>query len=143
MKPQNHSPITANLVTGDNRLDFLPTMFGPRLMLRGEMLVYEWMDRLSEDYGGGLWNFYTLSNGGFYMAPLLDKPLSLAVSDNWFEGELSADAAGIVATLFALCQLSEETQGTEAGDTLIDRFYFLRGYAADHAEARLIFAAID
>lgn len=28
-----------------------------------------WMDRLCEDYCGGIWNLYTLNNGGAFMAP--------------------------------------------------------------------------
>ncbi|HEI3285512.1 TPA: DUF987 family protein [Escherichia coli] len=27
------------------------------------------MDRLCEDYCGGIWNLYTLNNGGAFMAP--------------------------------------------------------------------------
>lgn len=49
--------------------------------------------RLSEDYNGGFWNFYTLTNGGFYMAPAGDKRMRLEVDGNGFSGEMSADAA--------------------------------------------------
>ncbi|MBK8105137.1 MAG: antirestriction protein [Betaproteobacteria bacterium] len=28
---------------------------------------------LAEDYNGGLWQFYVLANGGFYMAPDVDR----------------------------------------------------------------------
>jgi hypothetical protein len=45
-----------------------------------------------------------LSDGGFYMAPDLADRLE-EVDGNGFRGELSADAAGIVATPFALGQL--------------------------------------
>jgi hypothetical protein len=37
------------------------------------------------------------------MAPKPDKRLRVEVDGNGFSGEMSADAAGIVATLFALC----------------------------------------
>lgn len=105
--------------------------------------MYGWLSRLSEDYNGGFWNYYTLTNGGFYMAPATDKALRLVVAGNWFEGELSADAAGIVATLFALGQIAAEIQGTAEADALIDRYHFLRDFAAEHVEAGLIFRAID
>ena len=36
-------PVTASLVAEAQRLDFLPTYFGPRLMMRGEALVYAWL----------------------------------------------------------------------------------------------------
>jgi hypothetical protein len=140
---QEQIPVSVSLVADDNRLDFLPTFFTPRLMMRGEALVYAWMSRLSGDYKGGYWHFYALSNGGFYLAPALESPMRVAVAGNWFEGELSADAAGVVATLFALGQLAADVQGTEAGDVLIDRYYFLRDFAAEHAEGPAIFRAID
>ncbi|WP_161997356.1 antirestriction protein, partial [Escherichia coli] len=34
-----------------------------------EPRVFGWMDRLCEDYCGGIWNLYTLNNGGAFMAP--------------------------------------------------------------------------
>ncbi len=34
-----------------------------------EPLCFGWMDRLCEDYCGGIWNLYTLNNGGAFMAP--------------------------------------------------------------------------
>ena len=139
---QELSPITAVLVDDDHRLDFLPAHFGPRLMMRGESLAYAWMRRLAEDYNGGFWNYYTLTNGGFYMAPVLGR-LHLEVAGNGYSGEMSADAAGIVATLFVLGQLAADTQGTAECDALIDRYHWLRDYAADHAEAAQIYRAID
>ena len=68
------SVITANLVPENLRPHFLPRHLGS-LMLKGEFLVYGWLERLSKDYGGGLWNFYDLSNGGFYIAPCDDNDL--------------------------------------------------------------------
>ncbi|MCF1517450.1 antirestriction protein, partial [Escherichia coli] len=34
-----------------------------------EPRVFGWMDRLCEDYCGGIWNLYSLNNGGAFMAP--------------------------------------------------------------------------
>ena len=36
---QANQPVTASLVASNRRLTFLPTYFGPRLMMRGESLV--------------------------------------------------------------------------------------------------------
>lgn len=121
----------------------MPTYFGPRLMMRGEALVYAWLRRLCERYNGAYWHYYTLSDGGFYLAPDLAERLEIEVDGNGFRGELSADAAGIVATLFALGQLAAEIAGTDAADALIDRYHFLRGFAAGHPEAAAIYRAID
>ena len=98
---QANQPVTASLVASNRRLTFLPTYFGPRLMMRGESLVYAWLRRLSEDYNGGFWNYYELSNGGFYLAPELTGRLCLEVDGNGYSGELSADAAGVVRSLGA------------------------------------------
>jgi len=58
----------ASLVPDHERLAFLPKHFGTRLMLRGEISVYNWLDRLAQDYRGGYWHYYEIPNG-FYMAP--------------------------------------------------------------------------
>lgn len=131
--------ITATLVPDANRLEFLPAMFGTRLMMRGEALVYGWMRRLCKDYQGGYFNFYTPSNGGGYLALAQVQPVQIDVDSNGFSGEMSADAAGIVATLFALCQLSNETEQ----EGIVELYHALRDFAGEHKEAALIFGAID
>jgi hypothetical protein len=135
--------VTASLVAEAQRFDFLPTYFGPRLMMRGEALVYAWLRRLCDRYSGAYWHYYSLSDAGFYMAPDLAERLEIEVDGNGFRVELSADAAGIVSTLFALGQLAAEIAGTDAADALIDRYYFLRSFAAGHPEAAAIYRAID
>ncbi len=39
--------------------------------------------------------------------------------------------------------LAAEAADTDAGDALIDRYHFLRGFAAGHPEAAAIYRAID
>ena len=119
-------------------MGFLPAFFGQAMMI-GEGLVYCWMRNLSEDYQGGYWDYFKLSNGGFYMAPRTSKKFRVLVAGNYFEGELSADAAGIVATLYALCELANRT----ASDRIVDLYHLLRDYASEHPDAGQIFAAID
>lgn len=133
-----HQPITANLLPEESRMGFLPPFFGQAMMI-GEGLVYCWMRNLSEDYQGGYWDYFKLSNGGFYMAPRTSKKFRVLVAGNYFEGELSADAAGIVATLYALCELANRT----ASDRIVDLYHLLRDYASEHPDAGQIFAAID
>ena len=135
--------VAACLVAEKDRLRFLPHYFGSRFFMRGEALVYAWLRDLCPSYDGGFWQYHELTNGGFYMAPDLGCKLSFKVDGNGFSGDMSADAAGVVVTLFALSQLAAEVAGTDAADALIDRFYFLREFAHGHAEAGAIFAAID
>jgi hypothetical protein len=130
--------ITATLVPEDQRLGTLPRYFGAKLT-RAEMLVYDWMGALCEEYSGGYWEFYALSNGGFYMAPAHEGCLSISVDGNGFSGEMTANGAGLVAVLFALCQLANETEE----DHLIELYHRVREYVAHHPEAPLIYQAID
>ena len=130
--------ITARRVDDSQRLMTLPRYFGHRLMIF-ESAVYDFMHRLAPDYRGGFWQFYELSNGGFYMAP--DRAsYRFCVDSNGYEGVLSADAAGIAVCLFTYSHLS--FRDTHAG-LFGERFHQLREFALDHAEANEIFAAID
>jgi uncharacterized protein YyaL (SSP411 family) len=133
---------TAARVPPSRRRSFLPKYFGPRLMMRGENLVYSWIRHLCKSYNGAYWHFYELPNGGFYLAPDLSETLKIAADDG-FEDELSSDAAGIVVTLYALGQLAAENVETEQGDLLAERYHLLRSFASSHAEWSLIRRAID
>jgi hypothetical protein len=130
------------VVDDKERLNFLPTYLGT-LMVRGEHLVYHWMRHLSDDYDGGLWNFYELSNGGFYLVPDGPEWMHVEVHSNGFSGGVSSDAAGIISTLFMLGQLASENEGTDVGESLIRHYDSLRAFADGHAEACSIFRAID
>ena len=131
--------ITAKLVPDRHRMGFLLQFFRPHNIIRGEHLTFDWMRALCSEYGGGMWHFYTLSNGGYYMAPDLEGRLPIVWHGKGYSGEMSADAAGVVATLYALCQLAGESQE----ERLADLYHLLREHACDHQEAREILAAID
>lgn len=135
---QTDATITAQLVSEHERLGFMPRLFG-RHYIQGEWLVYDWMRHLSSEYKGGYWNFYELSNGGGYLAPRREGAFKMACAGNWFEGEVSADAAGIIATLYALNGLANRTED----DAIIERYYQLANFAYEHAENGKIAAAID
>lgn len=130
-------PITATVVPEESRLLALPLAFG----LAGlwvESLSYQWMRRLDPTYTGGTWEYFNLSNTGFYMAIKGDQR-QLMMSPNGYEAEVSADAAGIIASLYALNELANRTES----DLLIEKYYQLRDYACEHAEREEILAAID
>lgn len=138
-----YTPVTASLIASTDRMKFYPAAFGKTHMMRGEALVFDYMGRLSQDYKAAFWHFYELSNGGYYMAPAIDTEMHVEVAGNWFSGSMPADAAGIVATLFALGQLAAEAQDTKEGDVLINRYHALREYALEHANSTAILRAID
>ncbi|KAA1846544.1 antirestriction protein, partial [Escherichia coli] len=62
--------LVATPVPDERRISFWPQHFGliPQWVTL-EPRIFGWMDRLCEDYCGGIWNLYTLNNGGAFMAP--------------------------------------------------------------------------
>jgi Antirestriction protein len=134
----NTQAIIAREVDENERLQILPRHFG-RDMLTVEYTIFAFMRKLSAQYTGGYWTYYELSNRGFYMAPQSDSRFLVAVDTNDFTGEMSADAAGITACLFALSHLSFQVRN----DQISEHFHLLRDFALEHAEASAILAAID
>jgi hypothetical protein len=129
--------ICARRVSDEERSRTLPRHFGANYIIV-EDAIYSWMDQLSEQYSGGFWQFYELSNGGFYMAPTYEG-LAVQVEGKGYQGRMSGDAAGIVACLFAFSHLSFRIR-----DDMFARHYqLLLPFAAEHREAGAIVAAID
>ena len=141
--PTTITTIEKTEVAEEKRLDFLPRYIG-RWMLTFETLTFQWMKRLTNKYRGGYWNFYELTNGGFYLA-LRTTEKFLIQSPNYAEMEVSADAAGIIATLFALNHLmgiiGDKDDATL--ESIVDRYDALRDFAAEQPESSAIFAIID
>lgn len=129
--------ITARRVPEAERMGFLPAKL-PTLYLPFETGAFTQLRAISEGYRGGYWEFYDLDNGGFYMAPD-DERLGIVVPTNGYTGEMSGDAAGIVASMFslnALCWIQPSQQ-------LNDLYYALYDFATEHPEAGAIFGAVD
>lgn len=137
---RNTKLITATLVPESKRLDIADKHFGIRYPLVVEPMVYRFAEQLAESYTGGYWHFYTLSNGGFYMAPNLDEVFKV-IADNGYTGSMSADALGVTACFHSFSNLSygEGAFGQKCG-----RYYhWLYEFAMQHPEAVAIRAAID
>ena len=134
------STVTALKVPDNERIKISSDLFGFFFPMRLEPAIYYFSENLSEDYEGGLWQFYTLSNGGFYMAPEQDDPFKVSAI-NGFEGELSADALGLTACLYAYSHLSFG-EGKFA-EICAEHYHLLLDFACEHKEAGLILRAID
>lgn len=131
---------TACIVPDERRLEFLPTLFGRSLLIIGENVVYSFMERLSPlDYGGGFWDFYEHEGKPLFMAPRSKSRFRITGEITGFQGEVSAEAAGIIATLFAFSHLSFQHQS----EHLSEGYGRLYTYLAGHPEAAEIFQAID
>ena len=137
----NNQPITCRLVPEVARMDFVDKLFGIKYVLKLEPTVFQFAEHLSAPkYSGGYWQFYSLSNGGFYMALKSDAIFPVS-SDNGFDGKMTADALGITACLYAYSNLSF---GNDAfAEACAEHYHWLREFALDHSNSRAILAAID
>lgn len=98
------------------------------------------MERLSPlDYRGGFWDFYEHDGRPLFMAPRSKPRFRITGEVTGFQGDVSAEAAGIIATLFAFSHLSFQYQS----ERLPEGYGRLHTYCADHPEAEEIFQAID
>ena len=138
--------IYRGLVPEGRRVRHTAELFGVDFPRRLEPHVFTVAERLSADYRGGYWEFYTLSNGGFYLAPGTgadtDSDACFEVRcDNGYSGAMSADALGLTACLYAYSHLS--FGGDAFAEVCGEHYHLLREYILDHAEAAAILGAID
>ena len=135
------TPITPIKVQEKSRIQHTATLFGIHFPLNLEPAVYSITRNVAPAYQGDYWEFYTLSNGGFYMAPHTETEYAISC-DNGFEGQLSADALGITACLYAYSHLSFcELKGF--AETCAEQYHLLRTYMLEHREVNQILRAID
>ena len=99
------STISRERLDGGRRVSHTAKLFGINFPLRLEPCIFNMTGMLSDDYRGGLWNFYTLGNGAFYMSPDSTATFNV-VSENGFAGGMSADALGLCSCLYAYSHLS-------------------------------------
>jgi hypothetical protein len=135
------TPVTRQLVPEGQRLDVTAELFGAHFPLAIEPGVFGVTERMASDYHGGYWQFYSLDNGGFYMAP--DDEKMFAVScDNYFNGNLTADALGITSCLYAYSHLSF-SRDEDFGRDCARHYHLLRHFMMNHLEVGNILSAID
>lgn len=134
------SPITSQLIAEGQRVNHTAALFGLGFPLHLEPFVYFMADTICKEYNGGYWEFYSLSNGGFYMAPSSDASFHVSC-ENGFEGDLSARAFGIVCCLYAYSHLSF-SEG-EFAQTCAEQYHLLREYMYGHDEVGAILRTID
>jgi len=139
---EDTSVVTRRLIPEEQRLDATADRFGVWFPLTIEVAVYQITEHITQgEYTGGWWWLYDISNRGFYMAPDLDKSFQVSCDNNW-QGELSADALGITACLYAFSRLSY-AENIELGKLCAEHYYLLREYMFDHPEVAAIVAATD
>ena len=128
-------------LTDAQSVNYTGRVFGLHFPFRLEPAICGFARELSRDYTGGQWRFFGLSNGGFYMAPRSEARFRV-IAENGFEGEMTGDAFGLTACLYALSHLSFGGTGSFT-KSCAEHFHLLREYALDHVYAAAIFAAAD
>lgn len=129
--------ITAAKVPENRRLSITPRYLKHKFIV-AEHTVYSMLRSMTKGYDGGYWHYFELSNNGFYMAPSDNRKMTLHTI-NGFEGEVSADAAGIITCLYVWNRLACDTED----DHFIELYHALLDYARQHPEATQIRRAID
>lgn len=132
--------ITSKTIPENQRINHTANLFGHNFPIRLEPFIYSITENIAHEYHGGYWQFHTLSNGGFYMTPSANKPFNVSC-ENGFEGELSADALGITACLYAYSTLS--FNGDSFAGLCTEQYHLLREYMFEHPEVGSILQAID
>lgn len=157
---ESNAPTSSIEITDPlRRLAFIPQLF---FTPKGDQLVSTWLQCHSQ-YEGGDWRYFEVPRGisgriaawtdicitrptGYLVPP--EGIYRLSVPGNFFEGEVSADAAGIIATLMALNALNwqaYEMDELKICQGLIDRQDSLKDYVSiiNHPERNKILRAID
>lgn len=132
--------ITAVRVFESQRMDVADEHFGIRFPLTVEPMIYQFATQLASAYSGGYWHFYSLSNGGFFMAPDIANAFEV-IADNGYQGTMTAEALGITASLYAFSNLS--FGDGKFGETCANHYHWLYEFAMLHSEVGAIRAAID
>ena len=140
-----NQPIASRLVPEAERMAFVDRLFGIKYVLKLEPTVFHFAEHLAADNKGGYWDFYELSNGGFYMAPRTNTVFAVSFP-NGREGEMTADALGITACLYTYSNLSfgDDRTGTGAfAETCAKHYYLLREFMFGHTEVQSILKATN
>ena len=133
--------VTRELVPDAQRSDHVGQLFGVHFPMQLEPVIYDITSSMATEYNGGYWEFYSLSNGGFYMAPDCEKTFAVSCQ-NYYQGVLSADAIGVVACLYAFSHLSF-SRNEKIGRMYARHYHLLREYMMKHPEVAEILGAID
>lgn len=113
----------------------------------GQNLLDYFIATLLPEPPAGPWYGSTLPNGGYFVRPVANEVLQVQ-STNGLMATVSAEAAGMVVTLFAMATVLEQVYRPDATPTadqyrLDERYYLLRDHALAHPESQVIMDLID
>ncbi|WP_018276005.1 antirestriction protein [Teredinibacter turnerae] len=136
--------ITRKMISEKYRGKILPRFIGNPYLLF-EQSIYGYTSHFVEGYQGGFWEFYELSNGGFYMSFASDKTFTFSNPDNYFSETMDADTISIIINLYVFNHLAFKYSGKNDSHSMkfMQLYTNLYDYTKTHPEATLIMRAID
>lgn len=104
-----------------------------------ERRIFALMRWLPDDYAGEYGEYHELSTGGVSTSPVQPERYRIVVTSHGYEGNVRAEAAGIIASLFSHGERWQLHLYVE----MAGHFHLRYDYAGDRREAGEVFAAID
>lgn len=105
----------------------------------------KFMKRFCDSYEAGYWSYFKVGRNSGFMCPDTDEIYHFDMP-NYFSGNVSAEAAGIIVTIFVLqaCfNAAWELEDKDLCDHYREAMDTLKDYAATTDESQSIFRAID
>ena len=136
--PAPGGTVTARAMPRESRTRLLAALFGQHF-ITVENLVYLNMVRVCPHYQGGEWNFYLLSNGGFYMAPLAVPDWFVVYASKEYQGALSSNAVGMLVSAMTLNQLTSWRDG----ELMMQMQFRLRDFIKQQPGATVLCELLD
>lgn len=133
--------VTFKIVGNSARNNFLYNKVGNAL-IAVENAVFNTASSICEDYDSGFWEFAELTNGGFFMYPTSETPFSCN-AENFAEETVSAEAFGIVCTLYALSHVSFKWKASSVAERIVEAYHSLLEYSRTREDHAQIAALID
>lgn len=145
IQEMQETPVIAKLVANNERLDFLPNIFGDIIIGIGfEGKSFDFAKSFSNDYKGGYWEYHYLSeNTGFMSLP--KKEIFSAINTmNYSEAEFNGFEYGIICSLFSLNYLMQNDRISQATlSRLLQNYDSIMDYVAQLEDNSRIYQFID
>ncbi|MBD5759702.1 antirestriction protein, partial [Citrobacter freundii] len=142
-----NTPLVATRFDGENQYPFLLWLYGAEYMFIADKVTRQFMGRMCDAYKPGTqWIAYKVGESSGFMVPETHEIMYLEWGLNYFNANVSPEAAGIIVTLFAMQWCFERTCKNgedDMGEKIVAAMDELKRYAGTLSESRRIFEAID
>jgi hypothetical protein len=135
---QKPKPITRELIPKNQTLSLIENLLG--IPIRIEIVIQGIARRMCPSCEFKFWVAFYLTNGGFYLAPSVDRKYPV-ICDNGWQGVLLADALGLAASMLAYSHMSF-TGRLDFDQCCDDQYFHLKEFVAFHDEAATIRKAV-